>query len=87
MTNHRIICSLMVSLFLNGTIFSQNVGIGTLNPAASSVLELNSTTQGFLPPRMTLSQRNAIPGPAEGLMIICTDCSSAGNLQMFFSGK
>ena len=40
--------------------------------AASSVLECQSTTKGFLPPRMTTTQRNAIASPAEGLMIYNT---------------
>ena len=38
-----------------------------LNPSAS--LEIESTTAGFLLPRMTTTQRNAIPLPAKGLQI------------------
>jgi len=34
------------------------VGIGTTSPNASSLLEVKSTTKGFLTPRMTLAQRN-----------------------------
>lgn len=37
-----------------------SVGIGTTSPATSAILDLNSTTQAFLPPRMTTMQRNAI---------------------------
>ena len=37
--------------------------------ATSAVLEANSTSRGFLPPRMTNSERNAISNPAEGLII------------------
>ncbi len=48
------------------------VGIGTTSPAASAVLDLTSTTQGFLPPRMTTTQRDAISSPATGLMIYDT---------------
>jgi hypothetical protein len=44
-------------------------GIGTSNPDPSSVLELKSTTKGFLPPRLTTAQRNAIVSPASGMMI------------------
>jgi hypothetical protein len=36
---------------------------------ASVVLECRSTTQGFLPPRMTTTQKNAIATPAEGLQV------------------
>lgn len=50
------------------TIFGQ-VGIGIENPHASAILELKSTKLGFLPPRMTEIQRDAIPSPAEGLVI------------------
>ncbi|MFV5686504.1 ice-binding family protein [Flavobacterium sp. GB2R13] len=40
-----------------------------------AVLELESTTKGFLLPRMTLIQRDQIDNPPEGLMLWCTDCS------------
>src|SRR5579872_54470 len=40
----------------NGT----NLGVGTSTPNASAVLDVESTTQGFLPPQMTSTQRNAI---------------------------
>ncbi len=46
-----------------------NLGIGTDTPAA--ILDLTSTTKGFLPPRMTTTQRNAIT-PVEGLLIYDT---------------
>jgi hypothetical protein len=52
------------------------VGAETLTAAGFamySVLEASSTTQGFLPPRMTKAQRNAIVSPIAGLMIFCTD--------------
>jgi hypothetical protein len=54
---------------------NQRVGIGTgsTSPNASAKLELASTTQGFLPPRMTNVQRAAITSPAVGLMVYCTD--------------
>jgi hypothetical protein len=40
---------------------------------ASARLEVASTTQGFLPPRMTTTQKNAISSPASGLMVYDTD--------------
>jgi len=43
--------------------------IGTSGPAASAKLDVFSTTQGFLPPRMTTTQRNAIVTPATGLVV------------------
>lgn len=40
--------------------------------ATSSILELVSTTRGFLPPRMTTTQKNAITAPATGLVVYDT---------------
>lgn len=40
---------------------------------ASAILQLDSTTQGMLPPRMTAAQRDAIATPAQGLVIYNTD--------------
>lgn len=71
------IYGLIVYLFLSLPFaFSQNVGIGTLTPDTSALVELQSTSKGFLPPRMTTMQRDAIPTPAEGLQIFntTTDC-------------
>jgi hypothetical protein len=48
------------------------VGIGTTSPSASALLDVSSTTQGLLPPRMTGVQRDAISSPAAGLMIYNT---------------
>ncbi|TND07510.1 MAG: OmpA/MotB domain-containing protein [Bacteroidetes bacterium] len=50
-----------------------NVGIGTTTPNANSILELQSTTQGFLVPRMTAVQRLAIVAPTDGLLCYDTD--------------
>jgi hypothetical protein len=45
---------------------------GTFTDIASARLAVNSTTQGFLPPRMTTTQKNAIASPATGLMVYDT---------------
>lgn len=50
------------------------VGIGTASPAATSALDITSTTKGFLIPRMTTAQRDAITTPATGLQVYNTDC-------------
>ncbi|MFY8165133.1 MAG: phage tail protein [Sediminibacterium sp.] len=62
---------------------NNNVGIGNPNPNTSAKLDVTSTTQGFLPPRMTEVQRNAITNPAAGLQVWCTDCASNGETQVF----
>ncbi|MGB0871052.1 MAG: hypothetical protein ACPGSD_15785 [Flavobacteriales bacterium] len=64
------------------------VGIGTTNPHPSSILEINSQTKGFLPPRLTVQQRSQIQNPTEGLLIYCTNCCD--NLQgslNFYNGE
>jgi len=49
-----------------------NFLIGTTTDAASSILTVESTTKGFLPPRMTTTQKNAIASPASGLVVYDT---------------
>lgn len=49
------------------------VAVGTPTPDASARLEVFSTTQGFLPPRVTTAQKTSISSPAEGLMVYDTD--------------
>jgi hypothetical protein len=56
-----------------------NIGIGTSIPAASALLDLTSTTGGFLPPRVTSTQRDDIATPAEGLLIY-NDTTNALNI-------
>ena len=54
-----------------------NVGIGTVSPNASALLDLTSTTSGLLPPRMTHAQMNAIPATvATGDFVFCTDSTA-----------
>jgi uncharacterized protein (TIGR02145 family) len=75
------------SLTTVGTLTSATVNgkviVGASSAASpSAVLEASSTTQGFLPPRMTRVQRNAIVTPAAGLIVWCTNCGSSGELQI-----
>lgn len=55
---------------------SGHILIGTQTDVASSQLTMVSTTTGFLPPRMTTTQQNAISSPATGLHIVNTDSAS-----------
>jgi hypothetical protein len=52
------------------------VGIGTTTPSTKAALDITSTTKGFLPPRMTTTQRNAIASPPAGLVIYNTTTSN-----------
>ena len=49
-----------------------HIGAAIDTPDVSSILELESTTKGFLPPLMTTAQVLGIENPAEGLTIYCT---------------
>jgi hypothetical protein len=61
--------------YLVDATFSNNFtlnNVGTSfggSPTASAKVSVNSTTQGFLPPRMTTTQKNAIASPAAGLVV------------------
>ena len=46
--------------------------IGTTTENSSALLNVTSTTQGFLPPRMTTTEKNAIGTPAAGLIVYDT---------------
>ena len=46
-----------------------SVVIGGTTAVTTAVVDINSTTQGFLPPRMTTTQKNAISTPAAGLVV------------------
>ena len=49
-----------------------SVASSVTNPNASAQLDVSSTTKGFLPPRMTTTQRTAIVSPAAGLIVYDT---------------
>jgi hypothetical protein len=53
------------------------VGVGTLAPAASALLDVQSTTKGLRLPNMTTTQKNAIGSPAAGLMVFDTTLGKA----------
>ncbi len=61
---------LVIAFAINSLLYSQgNVGINISTPHPSAVLELYATDKGFLPPRLTTTQRNAISLKPAGLVI------------------
>jgi hypothetical protein len=57
---------------VNGIFAAGKIGVGTNAPSASAKMQIDSTTEGFLPPRMTTTQKNAIASPAVGLVVYDT---------------
>lgn len=70
MKKKKSILFVVFIFIINLSLFSQ-VGIGISTADASSILDVTSTTKGFLPPRMTTSERNLIGAgtPATGMLI------------------
>ncbi len=66
--NQSFSSSSVLAMSING----QSVGIGIETPSASAILDVTSTTKGFLPPRMTNAQMVAIATPASGLVVYDT---------------
>jgi hypothetical protein len=62
---------------------SGQVGFGTSTPNASALVDITSTTQGFLPPRMSTTQKNAISTPSIGLQVY----DSTSNELNYYNGS
>ena len=67
---------------------SAQTGVGTTTPDASSVLDVFSSTKGFLPPRLTTAQRDLISSPAKGLVIfnVSKNCLEWYNGTLWING-
>ena len=72
---------------LNSATVNGKVIVGsTSEVSGSAVFEASSTTQGFLPPRMSYYQRTQITSPVAGLTIWCNNCGLYGEMQVFNGG-
>jgi hypothetical protein len=56
-------------LILPFVSMAQNIGIGTLTPDSSAMLDITSTSKGLLAPRLRTVDRLAIVNPADGLLV------------------
>ncbi len=72
----NILTAFFALLCLSAAAQIQNVGIGTNTPDSTAVLDLTSSTMGFLPPRLSDTERNGIVNPALGLVIFNTTDST-----------
>jgi hypothetical protein len=90
-TNLRLIVLLGFFMTLPGLSSFSQVSISSDNSSAdeSAMLDVKSTTKGVLIPRMTHTQLAAIPDPADGLMVFCSDCGTdgSGSLSIFIAGE
>jgi hypothetical protein len=81
---------ILLLFFSTGLLFSQ-VGVNTdgTSPDNCAMLDVKSDISGFLPPRVTIVQRDAITNPAEGLWVFCTDCgyNNSGAMSIFINGR
>ena len=78
----------LAAFIITGFAFSVNAQGVSINstgeePNSKAILDVSSTTQGFLPPRMTYAQRIAITDPPAGLIVWCSNCGPSGELQIF----
>ena len=82
----KIIRITMLSIGLSLLMFfkvNAQVGIGTTSPETSAKLDVSSANKGFLLPRVTIVQRNAMTATT-GLQVYCTDCGAGpGELQIY----
>lgn len=70
--------TLILAILIAAGSFAQSVGINADGsvPVNSAMLDVKSTTKGFLAPRMTAEQKEAISSPATGLLIYQTDAAT-----------
>ena len=89
--NMKIISLFTLLLLINSSLLFSQVAINVdgSSPNNSALLDVKSNNKGFLPPRMTRAEMNAIPNPADGLIVFCTDCRMDGKgvLSTFMNGN
>ena len=76
---HLFFIILIVIFFITVNTVAQ-VGIGTTTPNSNAMLDVESTTKGFLPPRMTTAQKNTLGGSLnsadKGMLVFDTDLTA-----------
>jgi uncharacterized protein (TIGR02145 family) len=80
---------MLVAFVVTVTTFGQSVAISDDGSTAdaSAILDVKSTTKGFLPPRMTNAERDAMTAAVPGLQIWCTDCVPTAAMYFYNGSK
>lgn len=75
----------LILLLISIALYAQNSGvaIGATSANPSALLDLTSSRQGFLPPRMSGAKRDSIINPSVGLIVYCLDCGERGEMQYY----
>jgi hypothetical protein len=80
--NTRLILFALLFNLMSTFAYSQ-VGIGTISPNSSAIVDVYATDKALLLPRLTAEQRAGISSPANGLVIFCTNCGTNGEMQIY----
>ncbi|MGB1295732.1 MAG: hypothetical protein ACPG6V_09645 [Flavobacteriales bacterium] len=78
----RTLLNLVCVLAFANVAFCQ-IGIGTINPHPSAIVEIKSTNKGFLPPRLMDFEMEQIENPSPALMVYCKNCCGEGTICVF----
>ncbi len=71
--NKHVLAVLFLAFSYASYAQDNNVGIGTITPEPTSILDISSDDKGVLVPRLNTLQRLAITAPAQGLLVYDTD--------------
>jgi hypothetical protein len=87
MKNLKLLLTAVLLFAMAAITNAQSVGINSDGsaPNSSAMLDVSSTTKGFLAPRMTSAQRTVITSPVAGLLVYQTD-GTKGLYQYFANG-
>lgn len=87
-TKTNIFILSIICFIYTETSMAQNVGIGTLSPDASALLDLKSSNKGFLLPQVSLTSfvdGATIPLPAIGLMVFHTNKTNLNGQGVYYN--
>ena len=84
MNSKKVILMLMLCFVFFNT--NAQTILGNSNPMPTAALEMQSTSKGFLVPRMSYSQMQTIVSPATGLQVWCSNCGTNIGEMEYYNG-